>query len=25
MENNGQKVEIQFTKYIKIQLHDPSA
>jgi hypothetical protein len=25
MENNGRKVMIQFTEYVKVQLHDPSA
>jgi hypothetical protein len=25
MEKNGQKVEIQFSEYIKIKLHDPSS
>ena len=25
MENDGQKIEIQFSDYVKLQLHDPSA
>jgi hypothetical protein len=25
MENNGQKVEVKFSKYVKLQLHDPSS
>ena len=25
MENNGQKVEVKFSEYVKLQLHDPSS
>jgi hypothetical protein len=25
MENDGKKIQIQFSKYVKLQLHDPSA
>jgi Reverse transcriptase (RNA-dependent DNA polymerase)/Aspartyl protease len=25
MENNGQKVEVHFSEYVKLQLHDPSS
>jgi hypothetical protein len=25
MENNGQKVEVEFSEYVKLQLHDPSS